>query len=337
MNGSRAAITGARIHGYNGRLTVYNADLDTYFDFRYGEVALDSARIKAAGDIRGNVTVRNCAIVGHHASTPSDLGVLMFRIGERAVVSRCTFDALLVSFGSFDSLTMSGNVFRPMSWIQGDDRDGYRTVWGGGVELWETGSATITNNNFWKVYQNYRMDGSTMTDNIVEELKMLVPAYDPVDPYSPTWRNNLFMVLPSTDHVDLWYNMVGDPLFADSTRTVVQTSSPAIGAGSAGGNIGYYQGLGVSARPHRVRAAAECRPILQVHRRGQRYICSLSRQAGSARRVNVYDSRGARVWTTRLGPGETLEVPVELWPRGVYFVRVHAFSPGATQAIWVDR
>ena len=47
------------------------------------------------------------------------------------------------------------------------------------------------------------------------------------------------------DSCDQWFNMKTDPLFADTTMTVLYNNSPAIKAASDGTNIGYYQGDGV--------------------------------------------------------------------------------------------
>jgi hypothetical protein len=48
------------------------------------------------------------------------------------------------------------------------------------------------------------------------------------------------------DACDVYYNIMRDPLFADSTTGVLLSSSPCIGTGMGGENMGVYQGPGVS-------------------------------------------------------------------------------------------
>jgi len=64
--------------------------------------------------------------------------------------------------------------------------------------------------------------------------------------------NNYFALLQNIqknnkgDSCDLWSNFKTDLLFADTTMTILNNMSPAIGRADDGTNIGYYQGASVN-------------------------------------------------------------------------------------------
>jgi hypothetical protein len=120
------------------------------------------------------------------------------------------------------------------------------------------------------------------------------------------------------DSCDAFFNIVKKSLFADSTTGALLASSPCIGTGMDGENMGVYQGAGVSASiSHQKAVHAVDKPehFLSVRLNGNSLRLSMmwskyaGREAGS---ISLYTSSGALVKKALLPAGVasfTCDVP----------------------------
>jgi|GEM_PF-3969136 hypothetical protein len=127
------------------------------------------------------------------------------------------------------------------------------------------------------------------------------------------------------DSCDIWFNMLGDPMFADSMSGLLYDNSPAIGAASDGTNIGYYQGNGITNaafEPKVHKAVGSAFAIRSLP--GRRII--ISTPSNGIYEVSIYDVCGRILYHTKLtGTGGTLSLP-SLWSPGTRLAKITSNS-----------
>ena len=133
------------------------------------------------------------------------------------------------------------------------------------------------------------------------------------------------------DSCDNWFNMRSDPLFADTTFNILNSSSPAIGAASDGTNIGCYQGQGVEILyPRAGKNTVKSENTVQLMNGGHNCLYLSFPILKSELKMSVYKATGQCVFSRNIPKGQRLiSLPFGL-SSGVYVYTVHHVGKAAT-------
>lgn len=128
------------------------------------------------------------------------------------------------------------------------------------------------------------------------------------------------------DSCDLWFNINFDPLFADTTMTVLFNTSPAIKAASDGTNIGYYQGDGIPVGIidwNTNKPKSSKIPFIYYNCKNANNLeVVFSKNLNPPFNLIIYDIIGRSIYKNENIRSNKLSINHSNWSNGIYFLKV---------------